>query len=103
MTRQVMFTAKAETHLDSIHRYIRHRSGIARADTFVEAIVTFCASLDTFPHRGTQRDDILPGLRVIPFRRRVVLAVTIDANTVIVGGVYYGGRDFETDLATTPA
>lgn len=99
----MIFTAKAETHLDSIHRYIRNHSGLTRDDAFVASIISYCSSLDTFPHRGTRRDDLLPGLRVIPFRRRVMLAVTVTQTTVIVGGVYYGGRDFESDLLPTPA
>jgi len=31
----------------------------------VEGIVAFCLSLTTFPLRGNQRDDLLPGLRTI--------------------------------------
>lgn len=98
MTRRVIFTRKAEAHLDSIHSYIRRQSGCERADAFVGSIIAFCRSLDAFPHRGTRRDDILPGLRIIPFRRRITLAITADETTVVVGGVYYGGQDYQADI-----
>lgn len=49
--------------------------------------------------RGQARDDIRPGLRVLGFRRRVLIAFTVSDESVEVIGVYYGGRDWETLLA----
>jgi toxin ParE1/3/4 len=58
-------------------------------------IVTFCKSLTTFPMRGTPRDDLLPGLRVIGFVRRVTIAFVVIEAAVLIEGIFYGGRDFE--------
>ena len=49
----------------------------------------------TFPLRGTQRDDLLPGLRVTGFERRVTIAFVVTADAVLIEGIFYGGRDFE--------
>jgi plasmid stabilization system protein ParE len=50
----------------------------ALADRTVDAIRDFIKSLKTVPHRGTKRDDLRPGLRIIPFKRRTAIAVEID-------------------------
>jgi hypothetical protein len=44
------------------------------------------------------RDDILPGLRVVGFERRVTIAFLITADAVLIEGVFYGGRDFDAIL-----
>jgi hypothetical protein len=45
------------------------------------------------------RDDIRPGLRVIGCRKWVVIAFAVMGQTVMVLGVYYGGRDYESALS----
>src|SRR5579863_8586630 len=51
--------------------------------------------LRTFPRRGTQRDDLLPGLRVTGFERRVTVAFVVTDAAVLIEGIFYGGQDFE--------
>jgi hypothetical protein len=43
------------------------------ADRFTGAIVDYFEKLETFPQRGTRRDDLRPGPRTIGFRRRVTI------------------------------
>ena len=57
-----------------------------------------CNGLSTFPLRGTQRDDLLPGLRVTGFERRVTIAFVVTADAVLIEGIFYGGRDFEAEF-----
>ncbi|QJE74631.1 type II toxin-antitoxin system RelE/ParE family toxin [Aerophototrophica crusticola] len=89
---RVAFTPTAERHLDNLHRYIATRSGEAIADGYVGRIIGFCQSLATFPDRGIRRDDIVPGLRVVGFERRVSISFTLEGDLVLVQGVFYGGR-----------
>lgn len=49
----------------------------------------------TFPERGTRRDDVRPNLRTIGCKRRATIAFSIEQETVVVHGVYYGGQNFE--------
>lgn len=72
-----------------------------RADHDTDAIAEFCFSLTTFPERGTRRDDIRPGVRVTNYRKRAVIAFTVDigAEQVFILGVFYGGQDFEAALS----
>jgi plasmid stabilization system protein ParE len=58
--------------------------------------------LRTFPHRGTQRDDIRPGLRVTNYKKRAVIAFAVDDGRVSILGVFYGGQDDETALLEDP-
>jgi toxin ParE1/3/4 len=92
---RVIFTPLAERHIDSLHEYITEHASEDRADAYVGRIVEFCKGLTTFPLRGTRRDDLLPGLRVTNFERRVTIAFVIIADAVLIEGIFYGGRDFE--------
>ncbi|KUR77211.1 type II toxin-antitoxin system RelE/ParE family toxin [Novosphingobium sp. FSW06-99] len=94
MSHRVVFAPAAEAQLVSLYRYIAQEASADIAERFTTAIIEQCEALATFPHRGTQRDDIRPGLRTIPFRRRVTIAYTVDAVQVSILGLYYGGQDF---------
>jgi hypothetical protein len=41
---------------------------------------------------------LLPGLRVTHFRKRAIIAYTLDAEVVAMVGVFYGGQDYEAAL-----
>jgi toxin ParE1/3/4 len=93
---RIIFTPLAEHQIDGLHEYITTHASEERADSYVGRIVAFCQGLATFPLRGTQRDDLLPGLRVTGFERRVTVAFVVTADAVLIEGIFYGGRDFET-------
>jgi toxin ParE1/3/4 len=92
---RVLFTPLAERHIDKLHDYITTHSSERRADVFVQRIVAYCNGFTTFPRRGTQRDDLLAGLRVIGFERSVTIAFVVTATTVLIEGIYYGGQGYE--------
>jgi toxin ParE1/3/4 len=58
--------------------------------------------LDMFPQRGTLREDIRPGLRLVPYRDSAEIAFTIDRDEVLIVGVFYGGQDYEIALQSAP-
>jgi toxin ParE1/3/4 len=92
---QVIFTPLATRHLESLHEYVRTHASQRRADDYVDRIVAFCKGLTTFPLRGTQRDDVLPGLPVTGFERRATIAFVVTDAAVLIEGILYAGRDFE--------
>jgi plasmid stabilization system protein ParE len=49
--------------------------------------------LTTFPQRGTRRDDVLPGLQVVGFGRRVTIAFVVTGDAVLIEGIFYGGQE----------
>jgi toxin ParE1/3/4 len=98
MTYRVVFSPEAQTQLVEIYRYIADAASPTIAANFTEAIVACCEGFSQFPHRGTQRDDIRPDLRVTGFRRRASIAFAITGDVVTILGVFYGGQDYEAAL-----
>lgn len=101
MSYTVLFSPEAEQQLAAIERYITAAAGSSvTAARYVDAIVTYCESLVTFPERGQRRDDLMPGLRITHYRGRAVIAFLVDAaaETLSIVGVFYGGQDYETSL-----
>jgi toxin ParE1/3/4 len=92
---QVIFTPLAERHIDKLQEYITMHSSEERANGYIGRIVDFRNGRTTFPPRGARRDDILPGLRVAGFERRVNVGFVVTADTVLIEGIFYGGRDDE--------
>lgn len=100
MTYTVTLSPKARDQLIALNEYIAGAASPSVADHYTDAIAEFCFSLATFPERGTRRDDIRPGVRVTNYRRRAVIAFTVDTRTeqVSILGVFYGGQDLEAAL-----
>lgn len=98
MAYRVAFRPEATAQLEELYDYIAGQGSPGNAANFTDAIVAFCETLTEFPHRGTARDDIRPGLRIIGLRRRVVIAYAVLDDTVTILGIFYGGRDYETLL-----
>jgi len=46
-------------------------------------------------HAGRPRDDLLPGLRTVPFERKAVIACRLIEDRVEITNLFYGGRDYE--------
>jgi len=92
---RVIFSPEAEAQLVAIYRWIAERTAPTIAERFTGAIVDYCQKLESFPERGTRRDDLRSGLRTIGFRRRVTIAFAVEADIVTIIGIFYGGRDFE--------
>jgi toxin ParE1/3/4 len=82
----------------ALYSYIAAAASPDIAARYIEAIVSYCESLCTFPHRGTMRDDVRPGLRITNYKKRAVIAFDVDAEQVSIIGVFYGGQDCETIL-----
>ena len=61
--------------------------------TFISGIRDYCGSLSTFPERGTERTEIVPGLRIVGYRHTVSIAFMVESERVLILGVFYGGRN----------
>lgn len=96
-TYTVTFAPEAEDDLAELYDYIAAHGSPVAAFRYTEAIISYCESLSSSPHRGTRRDDVRPGLRITNYKHRAVIAFEVDDAAVIVTvlGVYYGGRDYE--------
>ena len=93
MKRRVVLSPRAEQHVTAIYDYIFEQSGELRADTVIGRLLDACHELDTFPLRGTQRDDIREGLRVMGVRRQATIAFIVEAERVVIHGILGRGQD----------
>ncbi|MCP3177783.1 MAG: type II toxin-antitoxin system RelE/ParE family toxin [Desulfuromonadales bacterium] len=98
MSYRVIFTPEAVDQLAALYHYIAEAASPEIAAQYTEAIVSYCESLHTFPHRGIMRDDVRPGLRITNYKKRTVIAFHVDTDLVSIIGVFYGGQDYETIL-----
>jgi toxin ParE1/3/4 len=98
VAHEVVFAPEARDDLLEPYEFIAERAGAGRARGYTQRIVAYCRSLSTFPERGTPRDDLRPGLRVIGFERRVTIAFHIMSDRITIDRVLYGGRDLKTTL-----
>jgi toxin ParE1/3/4 len=99
---KIVFRPLAEADLTNLYDYVADDAGAAIAGGYLERIEAACRSLETFPHRGTKRDDIRPGLRTMGFERRATIVFRVLKSEVVIVRVFYGGRDFERHLRDRP-
>lgn len=96
MAHKVVFTPEARNDLRWLYNAIAQVGGTRRAFSYTDRVTARCLGLATFPERGTRRDDLRPGLRVVGFARRVSIAFQIAGNSVIILRILYGGQDLST-------
>jgi len=99
MNWRVQFAPEALDQLRRLEKRIANAGAPMAAERYVDSIVDFCMKLETFAARGVARDDLLPGLRITHFRKRAIIAYTLEPEVVSIVGVFYGGQDYEAALA----
>ena len=94
----VRFRPLAEADLTELYDYIASRGGLAVAGAFIDRIEKSCMALTHFPNRGRRRDDLRPGLRLLGFERRAVIAYVVAGGEVTIARIFYGGRDIDRHI-----
>jgi len=95
---EISFRPLAEADLLRLYDYIAEASGSAIAGGYIDRLEAACLALESFPERGTRRDDIRPGLRIIGFERRATIIFQVLESEVIIVRIFYGGQDYEAAL-----
>jgi toxin ParE1/3/4 len=95
VSHTVVFTPEAKDDLLDLYDYIADRSSAKRALGYIARIEKSCMSLQTLPERGTLRKDLRPGLRVMGFEHRVLIAFRVNSDSVAILRILYGGRSVE--------
>lgn len=95
MIYQVRFHPAAERDLAELLSELAPKAGADTAQRFVDRIVDYCLSFETFPERGTRHDDIAPGLRTVGWRRRATIAFEAVGNQVVILRILYAGRTLQ--------
>ncbi|WP_246732974.1 MULTISPECIES: type II toxin-antitoxin system RelE/ParE family toxin [Rhizobium] len=81
-----------------IYNFVRKTSASSIvARDYVARIKTFVSGFETHPERGSIRDHVRPGLRIVGFERRVSVAFVVEPIEVVVLRILYAGQRFESD------
>jgi len=99
--RRVVFSRAAQVDLEDLFDWILERAGREAATRYAQGLREYCRSFARFPHRGTRRDDLRPGLRTIGFRRQVLIAFAVTRDEVVFLRLLYGGRSLDRALRRT--
>jgi toxin ParE1/3/4 len=98
VTNKVVFSRRAERRLTELYDYIADANSPVVAIGYIRRIRLACLALAEFPEGGLRRDDLLSGLRIIGFERRVTIAFRVLHTRVEIVTIAYGGRNFEREL-----
>ncbi len=102
VTGRVLVTSEAELQLNQLDDWITASASADVARRFVTALLEHIEGIGIFPLAGRARDDIRPGMRTTTFKKRTVVAYTVDQSStetvVNVLGVFHGGQDWEAAL-----
>ena len=94
----IRLTDEAELDLASIYSFVRKTSASSTvARDYVARIKTFVSGFETHPERGSVRDHVRPGSRIVGFERRVSVAFVVEPTEVVVLRILYAGQRFESD------
>ena len=92
----VAWRPQAQDDLDDIFfRVLKASQNVDVAEGYVQRIKACCDRIGDVPHGGRPRNDLQPGLRIVPFEKRAVIAYLIEADCVRIANIFYGGRDYE--------
>nr|WP_245327720.1 MULTISPECIES: type II toxin-antitoxin system RelE/ParE family toxin [Xanthobacter] len=92
---RVFYRPEAIEDLQAIYRAVAEMSQSHKvAQGFIERIMRRCRSIGDVPFGGRPRDDLQPGLRMVPFERSAVIAY-LAPEAVEITNIFYGGRDYE--------
>ncbi len=96
--RHVVLSPEASADLEVLYDWIAEQASPDIALGYVERLEAHTRKLAIGAERGTLHSEIRNGLRTVGFERRVTIAFTTTADTVIVLGFFYGGRDWQAVL-----
>ena len=97
MGYSVGFHPMARAELQQIFEYIADKAGTRTALKHVRGIWEYCISLAKFPRRGIEHPEIMPGLRILGYRRSASIAFVIRGERVTILGIFSAGREIRLE------
>ncbi|MFZ4604055.1 MAG: type II toxin-antitoxin system RelE/ParE family toxin [Caulobacterales bacterium] len=96
--RTVLLAPEAEADLAVIYDYVAQAASPQVAGAYLERVEAFVRGFETAAERGTTRDDVRPGLRIVGFERRITVAFVVEDQRVTILRLFYGGQDWASAL-----
>lgn len=92
--RQVAYSPEARDDLLALYDRIAEAASPETAYGYVSRLEAWLSAFAVGAERGTARDDVRRGLRIIGFERRVTAAFVVEADRVVILRLFYGGQDW---------
>jgi toxin ParE1/3/4 len=94
MKYRVTLSPEAIEDFQRLFDYLLPEAGEIIARDYVRKIYDYCMSFETFPERGTRRDE-REGLRTVGFRRKATIAFQVADGVVTIIRLFHGGQNVE--------
>ena len=95
---RIVWRPEARLQLIALYDWIDAQADPHTALNYTSAIEAHVNTLTTFPERGTPRNDLSPGIRTIPYRRRTIIAYRVLDGEVEISALAHGGQSFDGDF-----
>jgi toxin ParE1/3/4 len=99
MTHRVTYSPASRRDLQHIRTFIQKESSATIAAKFVIGLLRRSKELEVFPHQGSERKALRPGLRVIGYKHRASIHFEVSEGKVMVLRFFYAGRNWSDDYA----
>ncbi len=98
MTRELVFTPAARADLEDIFHFIA-TDNPRRARSYIAEIEKTCRGLCDMPEMGAAKPHLRVGLRVLAYKRRIVIAYELPPGRIDVLRVFSAGQDYEAIMS----
>lgn len=92
--RTVILSPEARADLLALYDYIADAASPVVAERYLARVEAYVRGFEHTGERGTMRDDVRPGLRIVGFERRITIAFTVTDADVTILRLFYGGQDW---------
>ena len=89
---EIIWHPKARADLLDLYNWIAEQADPDTAFEYTSKIEAQTDKLGNCPERGTPRDDLVPRMRTIPYRRRTLIAYRVLDESVEILAIVHGGR-----------
>lgn len=94
IARGVILSPAAERDLNDIYRWVASGAGPGTALAYVSRIERYLLKPDLGSERGTTRNDVRSGLRIVGFERSLTIAFTVTEADVTILRIFRRGRNW---------
>ncbi|PYB73040.1 type II toxin-antitoxin system RelE/ParE family toxin [Rhizobium wuzhouense] len=92
---KVRFRPEALTDLRDIFAFVLSLSqSPVTARRYVGRIRARCEKIGDIPHGGVSREDLAPGLRMVPFEHSAIVLYVVENGGVEITNIFYGRRNY---------
>ena len=102
MSGRILYTPEAKRQLDDLDNWITSAASPETARAFIGGIMSHIEGLLVFPRAARDRTDVRAGMMTSTYRKRTVVAYTVDDSgdevVLHIIGVFHGGQDWESAL-----